>query len=101
MAANQNEELESCRKRLTEVQLDLLAERDLRIGNLAKVSRAEWELEQLTNKNRELKNQVRELADQIGILNEQLASLRRTFDSQSYRLGRNLVLPYRRFLGKK
>ncbi len=72
------------------------------------MGRAEWELEQLseqniglTNKSRELNNQVRELADQIGILNEQLASLRPTFDYQSYRLGRNLVLPYRRFLGKK
>ena len=50
MSCDHSSECEECATRIRELELDLLAERDLRIGNMAKLGRAEWEIEVLRSK---------------------------------------------------
>ena len=47
MSCDHPSECEQCASRIRKLELDLLAERDLRIGNLAKLGRSEWELAQV------------------------------------------------------
>ena len=44
MSADQKDEVRELNSRMKELELDLLAERDMRIGLMAKLGRAEWQI---------------------------------------------------------
>ena len=94
-----------------EMQLNLLAERDMRIGNLAKLGRAEWQIDSLNAELRDLRARIdylerveqdiqavnQNLYDEIHKMREILNSV---LNSKSYKLGEAIARPYRALGGR-
>ncbi len=102
---------DNCSSEIRALQLDLLAERDMRIGNLAKLGRAEWQVESLHAELRQLSERInylervekdvqvvnQNLYDELHRLREMLNSV---LNSKSHRLGEAIARPYRALGGR-